>query len=85
MCLTHLQYCRRGESIKSYDIIVCILERVRWLVKFLARWDRIKRLGSTVHVRRILENVGGCVGFSIGRLGFSLGLLQLLGAWFLVL
>ncbi len=32
MCLTHLQYCKHTESIKSYDILVCVL---KWLVGFL--------------------------------------------------
>jgi len=31
MCLTHLQYCRCSGSIKSYDMLVCIVECFFWL------------------------------------------------------
>jgi len=31
MCLTHLQYCRGRESIKSYDTLVCILGLEFWV------------------------------------------------------
>lgn len=50
MCLTHLQYFRHRESIKSYDILVYIL---KWLVGFLVLLAR--RGWAELWVWRVLE------------------------------
>jgi len=71
MCLTHLQYCRHTESIKSYDTLVCILD--------------LELEFGYVCCGFVGKKVVFGWWVSRGMLGFLFGLLLWLGAWFLVL